>query len=185
MICRICYENEEDINNLVSPCKCIGSIKYAHPECIDQWRTENQLNFFRCNMCNGLYNIFLQPIDIIGILVSKIPYLFIPLLTTICKYYSVIFTLGVTKTLKLYSVYHFYHIVSVGSIPLQITINIVLVIYFFLQNTFYMKILTTILVWIYNRAFFLEILWREIKDKILPFWQDELMNMFLYSSHRI
>jgi len=185
MICRICYGEEIDPNRLVSPCKCTGSVEYAHPECIDRWRTENQLNFFKCNMCNGLYNIFLQPIDIIGILVSKIPYFFIPLLTTICKYYSAIFVLSIKKTLKCYSLYHVYHILLIGNVPLQIILNIALAVYFFLQETFYMKILKTILIWIYNSAFFLEILWMELKDKILPLWQYEIKNIFLYSRHRI
>ena len=181
MICRICYGEEIDPDRLVSPCKCTGSVEYAHPECIDRWRTENQLNFFRCNMCNGLYNIFLKPIDIIGILVSKIPYFFIPLLNTIFKYYTTIFVLGVKNTLKCYSVYHFYHILLINSLPLQIILNMSLVVYFFLQDTFYMKILKTILIWIYNRAFLLEILWMEIKDKIVPLWKYEIKKMFLYS----
>ena len=31
--CRICYEPCEQ----TSPCKCTGSMKYVHQECLDKW----------------------------------------------------------------------------------------------------------------------------------------------------
>lgn len=36
--CRICFSNEITENNpLISPCECMGSIKYIHVECIKNW----------------------------------------------------------------------------------------------------------------------------------------------------
>lgn len=32
--CRICLEEENDCKNLVSPCKCKGTQKYIHKECL-------------------------------------------------------------------------------------------------------------------------------------------------------
>ncbi len=35
--CRICYTNDEELGTLVTPCKCKGSLKYIHPECLKAW----------------------------------------------------------------------------------------------------------------------------------------------------
>ena len=36
--CKICHENtNEKSNPLISPCKCLGSIKFVHAECIKEW----------------------------------------------------------------------------------------------------------------------------------------------------
>ena len=45
-ICRICYQEEDDIllNPLIRPCKCSGSMKYIHLKCLLHWlksRTSN------------------------------------------------------------------------------------------------------------------------------------------------
>jgi hypothetical protein len=54
-ICRICYmEEDSDIKNpLVQPCKCSGSMKYIHLNCLKQWlytksctRLEKKKKFF-------------------------------------------------------------------------------------------------------------------------------------------
>ena len=34
--CRICYE-ESEIDNLISPCRCRGSLKWVHPKCLNEW----------------------------------------------------------------------------------------------------------------------------------------------------
>ena len=38
-ICRICYleEFDKDNNPLIKPCKCSGSMKYIHFECLLHW----------------------------------------------------------------------------------------------------------------------------------------------------
>ena len=57
--CRICSD-EDIISNLISPCKCKGSSKYVHRECLDLWRNRdgvNSKNFNQCYICNFKYGI--------------------------------------------------------------------------------------------------------------------------------
>ena len=35
--CRICLSEEEPNNPIISPCNCIGTVKYIHLECIREW----------------------------------------------------------------------------------------------------------------------------------------------------
>ena len=36
--CRICLgEENEDENELISPCKCSGTMKYIHLKCLQEW----------------------------------------------------------------------------------------------------------------------------------------------------
>ena len=52
--CRICYSSETtNYNQLISPCKCSGSMKYIHYECLFQYINMN--NNLICNICNTLY----------------------------------------------------------------------------------------------------------------------------------
>lgn len=56
--CRICYESDFP-QNLISPCKCSGSIEYVHQRCLQEWIENAYLLQFKknCNMCNCKYNI--------------------------------------------------------------------------------------------------------------------------------
>jgi hypothetical protein len=38
--CRICLDDDE-MQNLVSPCNCSGTSKYIHPHCLTIWRNQN------------------------------------------------------------------------------------------------------------------------------------------------
>jgi E3 ubiquitin-protein ligase DOA10 len=39
-ICRICFESiSTQANPLVSLCKCIGSVRYIHFECLKDWKS--------------------------------------------------------------------------------------------------------------------------------------------------
>lgn len=51
--CRICYV--EDVNDLISPCKCSGSIKYVHLACFEAW-LEHSSNPYQCPTCNTVYH---------------------------------------------------------------------------------------------------------------------------------
>jgi hypothetical protein len=60
--CRICLEDDE-INNLISPCLCDGYMKYVHSSCLDQW-IFSQMNdnfsedsIITCEICQTRYNI--------------------------------------------------------------------------------------------------------------------------------
>jgi hypothetical protein len=60
-ICRICYMKETDkkYNPLIKPCKCSGSMKYIHYQCLLHWlKTKVLVN--NNNYCdNGFFSIYL------------------------------------------------------------------------------------------------------------------------------
>jgi hypothetical protein len=35
--CRICLESEEETSKIITPCRCTGSIEYAHEHCMVEW----------------------------------------------------------------------------------------------------------------------------------------------------
>lgn len=57
--CRICFGGEEEpLGKLVSPCKCKGTMKYVHVDCLDAWRNTfinngigSESSFFKCSNC--------------------------------------------------------------------------------------------------------------------------------------
>jgi len=55
--CRICY-NLDFKKKLLSPCKCIGSMKYVHKKCIEHFieTTENEYFETYCYVCNSKYD---------------------------------------------------------------------------------------------------------------------------------
>lgn len=59
--CRICY-NLDLKNNLISPCKCIGTIKYTHKKCIENFieLTDNDKFKKYCSVCNTKYDFIKQ-----------------------------------------------------------------------------------------------------------------------------
>ena len=63
--CRICLEDENDLDTLISPCRCSGTSKYVHKTCLQRWRYQdvNSPGFFRCMECNEEY-IILNNIEI-------------------------------------------------------------------------------------------------------------------------
>jgi hypothetical protein len=36
-ICRICYDTEKNNKNMIFPCKCKGTMKWVHLECLEKW----------------------------------------------------------------------------------------------------------------------------------------------------
>ena len=75
-VCRVCYTEEDDeVNNpLVSPCKCIGGVKYIHLKCLQNWigakaneisliNNENckefKVSLIKCEICNFPYPDFI------------------------------------------------------------------------------------------------------------------------------
>ncbi|ORD94369.1 MARH6 [Enterospora canceri] len=35
--CKICHEEQEDVEPLFHPCKCKGSMKFIHDTCLREW----------------------------------------------------------------------------------------------------------------------------------------------------
>lgn len=60
--CRICFGEETDddeLGRLFSPCKCKGTMKYVHVNCLEQWRRSSGVNksFYECGQCKYKYNL--------------------------------------------------------------------------------------------------------------------------------
>jgi hypothetical protein len=52
-ICRFCYEGNGE---LISPCKCSGSQKYLHRDCLEKWRNiAGANNKEQCSICRFYY----------------------------------------------------------------------------------------------------------------------------------
>jgi hypothetical protein len=60
-ICRICYMEESDkrINPLIKPCKCSGSMKYIHYECLLHWLKTKVLVANNVYCENGFFTTYL------------------------------------------------------------------------------------------------------------------------------
>lgn len=57
--CRICLES--DGRDFIAPCKCKGSAKYVHRECLDHWRSVKEgFAFAHCTTCKALYHLRVQ-----------------------------------------------------------------------------------------------------------------------------
>ena len=46
-ICRICLEEESNYDLLINPCRCNGTSKYVHKNCINTWLQDNNT----CPLC--------------------------------------------------------------------------------------------------------------------------------------
>ena len=57
--CRICLEEEDNLELLISPCRCSGTSKYVHKKCLRIWRHQdiNSPGFSKCMECNEEYII--------------------------------------------------------------------------------------------------------------------------------
>lgn len=61
-LCRICFEVETATSELISPCKCSGSIKWVHEECLKTWILGNrdELLGSSCELCSFEYRMNLE-----------------------------------------------------------------------------------------------------------------------------
>jgi hypothetical protein len=55
--CRICLEEETDIDKLIAPCRCSGSSKYVHLDCLQTWRrtSRGSVGENKCMECHTEY----------------------------------------------------------------------------------------------------------------------------------
>ncbi|MCD7446152.1 hypothetical protein HAX54_041537 [Datura stramonium] len=54
--CRICLES--DGRDFIAPCKCKGTSKYVHRECLDHWRSVKEgFAFAHCTTCKAPYHL--------------------------------------------------------------------------------------------------------------------------------
>uniref|UniRef100_A0A6C0EIL6 RING-CH-type domain-containing protein n=1 Tax=viral metagenome TaxID=1070528 RepID=A0A6C0EIL6_9ZZZZ len=61
--CRLCFDADSP-HNLIYPCKCAGTSKYVHKNCLNEWRTlaDNREAFNKCFECNYTYTFTNEPI---------------------------------------------------------------------------------------------------------------------------
>lgn len=58
--CRICLESEDSQENpLISPCRCSGSMRYVHRNCLDEWRVScfNPKALVSCTTCHTKFRM--------------------------------------------------------------------------------------------------------------------------------
>jgi len=68
-VCRICLDSEETLENpLIAPCKCAGSMRYVHRECLDEWRVTcfNPKALVGCTICHAPFSIRYKGNDVDG-----------------------------------------------------------------------------------------------------------------------
>jgi len=60
-VCRICFSAayENGAGRLISPCRCTGSMRYVHLECLNDWRaaSSNPVSFYQCEQCLYRYSM--------------------------------------------------------------------------------------------------------------------------------
>jgi len=101
-LCRICHllDLTTPKNPLLTPCKCTGSIKYIHYNCLLQWQrvTENEFYKTNCEICNAAWQVPRHwPFEIVLYLQNITPaWLFLrnPLLVFISSYFLYIHTVA-------------------------------------------------------------------------------------------
>lgn len=57
---RVVYESPNDSGRLLRPCKCKGSQKYVHEQCLSAWRMQDPLqkrNYWQCPTCSYKYKL--------------------------------------------------------------------------------------------------------------------------------
>eukprot|EP01088_Endostelium_zonatum_P004330 TRINITY_DN15559_c0_g1_i2.p1 TRINITY_DN15559_c0_g1~~TRINITY_DN15559_c0_g1_i2.p1 ORF type:complete len:111 (+),score=24.77 TRINITY_DN15559_c0_g1_i2:39-371(+) len=57
-VCRNCHDSDP-IGDLIAPCRCNGSIKWVHRECLNQWRavSPDPKSFSICDVCHTTYQL--------------------------------------------------------------------------------------------------------------------------------
>ncbi|ORX78428.1 hypothetical protein BCR32DRAFT_270075 [Anaeromyces robustus] len=104
-VCRICFGGANEIlesGKLISPCKCKGSMKYVHVNCLNEWRlaSANNASYYQCDQCKYKYNF--QRTKFAKILSNKFV---IFLIATFITYLYIFFTGFILKTLIWYKNY--------------------------------------------------------------------------------
>ena len=60
--CRICLEEEDGIQDLISPCKCKGFQKFVHMKCLKLWllnSDKNEIDISSCEVCKSQFSMSL------------------------------------------------------------------------------------------------------------------------------
>lgn len=57
--CKICLEVKSEEAALISPCRCAGTMRYVHEECLKAWllARQSEINDSACEVCKYVYNM--------------------------------------------------------------------------------------------------------------------------------
>lgn len=50
--CRVCHGEAEESRPLFHPCRCSGSIKFVHQDCLQTWLRVSNKTHPKCELCN-------------------------------------------------------------------------------------------------------------------------------------
>jgi hypothetical protein len=58
-VCRICFEKGSVSHKLISPCRCAGSVKFIHEDCLKTWLAGNEedIDNSKCELCHTEYKM--------------------------------------------------------------------------------------------------------------------------------
>lgn len=62
-VCRICLETtEETLNRLIHPCRCAGSVRYVHEECLKAWLASQieDMTHAQCELCKTPFEMTIK-----------------------------------------------------------------------------------------------------------------------------
>ena len=54
--CRVCHGEAEESRPLFHPCRCSGSIKFVHQDCLQTWLKVSNKSHPKCELCGELFN---------------------------------------------------------------------------------------------------------------------------------
>ncbi|WVR09207.1 hypothetical protein IAU60_006269 [Kwoniella sp. DSM 27419] len=62
-VCRVCRVEGDDADPLVHPCRCSGSVRFVHPDCLRQWLAQTGKK--HCEICGYKYHFTkIYPVDL-------------------------------------------------------------------------------------------------------------------------
>lgn len=143
-LCRICLETD-NLNDFISPCKCKGTSKFVHRECIMKWINTNldNDNSKFCNQCKYEYkyknkSVFYEKLDlfcsfslnnhIFSLIINLLLLILLGLFNYITGFYEVLSIFF--NNLKIYDIFE---IVLSGTITFHI-ISFLLIIIIYLKS---------------------------------------------------
>jgi E3 ubiquitin-protein ligase DOA10 len=54
--CRVCHGEAEEFKPLFHPCRCSGSIKFVHQDCLQMWLKVSKQSHPKCELCGEFFN---------------------------------------------------------------------------------------------------------------------------------
>jgi len=137
MQCRICLD-ESNPELMISPCKCRGSVKWVHSNCLHYWFKNNSRNCQKCNSCNFKYQYqeesFFKKfiIDVINLLMDNIH-----AYSCYVILFYIFFIIGVFLFNNIYYDFSLSFITEIGNLIIYFHLGIELLAIFLIDNLDY------------------------------------------------